>query len=326
LNRWYRIKNEPKKPFDFAQDKGVTILGIFIALWISLSRHNANIAQQQIAAAESSRDPNHPVEVYFGDSQYQSLQKMAESLGVIIYPEDQVKTLPPPEMGLGSQINIARATPVKVYDAKKLITYHTWSSTISDLLKEKSIELLGQDSSTPTISTPISYNMTVTITRVAEVEVKETETISYKTVKKNDSTLEKGKTRTDQKGINGEKVVTYKVKRIDGVEVSRDVIDTQITKQSQDEILIVGTKVVVYGSGTATWYARNATMVAASNTIPKGTMVHVVATSSGKSVNVLIDDTGIQGSAIIDLSDDAFAALAPLGAGVISVRVEKYYP
>jgi rare lipoprotein A len=83
---------------------------------------------------------------------------------------------------------------------------------------------------------------------------------------------------------------------------------------------------VVYGTGQATWYSRNATMVAASNTIPKGTLVRVVDLANGKSVVVEIDDAGIQGGAIIDLSDDAFAALAPLGAGVINVRVEKYYP
>lgn len=285
-----------------------------------------NLAQQQIAAAESYRDPNHPVEIYFGESQYQSLQAMADSLGVTIFSEDKVTALPPPEMGLGSRIIITRATKVNVTDAKVKKVYRTWQTNIRDLLKEKNIELLGKDSSLPGISTSLSFNMSVTITRVAEVEVKESENIDYKVVKQYDSSLEKGNNYISQKGNNGKKVVTYKVKRVDGAEVSRAVIDSQITKQPQNEILVVGTKVIVYGTGKATWYSRNATMVAASNTLPKGTMVRVVSLASGKSVVVEIDDSGIQSDAIIDLSDDAFAALAPLGAGVINVRVEKYYP
>jgi rare lipoprotein A len=64
-------------------------------------------------------------------------------------------------------------------------------------------------------------------------------------------------------------------------------------------------------------------MTAASNTLPYGTMVHVVNTSNGKSVDVKVVDHGIQGSAIIDLADEAFQKIAPLGQGVVQVRLEK---
>jgi rare lipoprotein A len=53
-----------------------------------------------------------------------------------------------------------------------------------------------------------------------------------------------------------------------------------------------------------------------------GTIVTVTATSSGKSVNCKVADRGpyVNGW-IIDLSKDTFSALAPLDAGVISVRL-----
>ncbi len=297
-----------------------------VTLGVVIFKLENRTSKQEIAGTETQDDPNHPVEIYYGSPEFQNLDSMVSDLAITVYPEDKTEAIPVPEMGLGSKITITRATPVKVTDAKKPFTYRTWVNTVGDLLKEKNIELLGQDSASPALTTSISYNMTVTITRVAEVEVVEKEPIDYKVVKQYDNTLEKGNNHVDQKGINGEKVVTYKVKRIDGEEVSRSIVNSEVTKQPQNEILVIGTKVIVYGTGKATWYSRNATMVAASNTIPKGTMVKVVAVSSGKSVVVEIDDAGIQSDAIIDLSDDAFAALAPLGAGVIKVRVEKYYP
>ena len=41
----------------------------------------------------------------------------------------------------------------------------------------------------------------------------------------------------------------------------------------------------------------------------------------GESIDVVINDRGPFGGRIIDLSDEAFAALAPLGQGVMDVRL-----
>jgi rare lipoprotein A len=65
-------------------------------------------------------------------------------------------------------------------------------------------------------------------------------------------------------------------------------------------------------------------MGAASNVLPRGTKVTVVNPANGKSVTLTINDSGIKGRAIIDLSFDAFAALGGTKAqGIMTVRVEK---
>jgi rare lipoprotein A len=53
-----------------------------------------------------------------------------------------------------------------------------------------------------------------------------------------------------------------------------------------------------------------------------GTEVHVTNVANGRTVTVIINDRGpyIEGR-IIDLSDDAFARLAPLGVGTVNVRI-----
>jgi rare lipoprotein A len=75
-------------------------------------------------------------------------------------------------------------------------------------------------------------------------------------------------------------------------------------------------------SGKASWYEAAPPGTCAHRTLPMGTIVTVTATASGKSVNCRVADRGpyVNGW-IIDLSKDTFSALAPLDAGVISVRL-----
>jgi len=47
----------------------------------------------------------------------------------------------------------------------------------------------------------------------------------------------------------------------------------------------------------------------------------VTSVATGASIDVVINDRGPFGGRIIDLSDEAFAALAPLSQGVMDVRL-----
>jgi len=218
--------------------EGVLILVILIAIWLTIVHQNA--AVPQVAGEAIVTDANHPVEIYYGQPQYLDLNSIADDLNVKIYPEDKVQTFPDPSFGIGSKIVITRATAIYVTDAKKLTIYRTWQKTIRELLKEKNIELLGQDSSDPSLDTWLRNNMSLTITRVAEVEVTETEPIEFQIIKKNTVDLEKGQTAIQTKGVKGEKEVTYTIKRVDGEEVSRTVKDTKVIKEPVFQVLLIG--------------------------------------------------------------------------------------
>ncbi len=64
-------------------------------------------------------------------------------------------------------------------------------------------------------------------------------------------------------------------------------------------------------------------LMAAHKTLPFGTLVKVTNVDNGKSVTVTIRDRGpyVDGR-IIDLSDTAFKEIAPIGRGVVNVRIE----
>lgn len=165
---------------------------------------------------------------------------MTYDLGIIIYPEDKTEVFPVPEWGMGSKITIERALPVMVNDANQKKVYHTWAKKVDEFLKEKNIELLGQDSIEPSLDTFLRQDMTLTITRVAEVEVTEKAPIDYKVVKRTDVDLEKGQTKIEKKGVKGEKEIVYIIRRVNGVEVAKTQKSSQIVREPENEIVIVG--------------------------------------------------------------------------------------
>ena len=75
-------------------------------------------------------------------------------------------------------------------------------------------------------------------------------------------------------------------------------------------------------SGKASWYEAAPPGTCAHRTLPMGTMVHITNTSNGRTATCKVADRGpyVNGW-IIDLAKDVFSQLAPLEAGVISVRL-----
>lgn len=78
--------------------------------------------------------------------------------------------------------------------------------------------------------------------------------------------------------------------------------------------------------GSASWYRYKNGLFAASPDFPKGTKLRVINTTNQKSVDVIVNDYGPDRSQhpdrVIDLDAVAFARLASLGQGTMSVAIE----
>jgi hypothetical protein len=77
----------------------------------------------------------------------------------------------------------------------------------------------------------------------SQAEVQEASVIPYGAVTVDDSNIDVGASAVSVGGGNGEKVVTYLVQYIDGVEVSRSVAHEEVTVQPVDEVTSIGTRV-----------------------------------------------------------------------------------
>jgi rare lipoprotein A len=102
-------------------------------------------------------------------------------------------------------------------------------------------------------------------------------------------------------------------------------------------VALLATPALASSQGNASWYGpgfhgratasgerfNSQRMTCASRSLAFGTKIRVTCLSSGKSVVVLVNDRGpYVGERIIDLSQGAFSRLAPLGRGVIRVKIE----
>lgn len=254
---------------------------------------------------------------------------IAQDLGAGPHKEDRFKSFPDIKMNIGSKVTLYRAPVLSIKDGKRSKEVRSWAETVGELFAEQKIEIGKDDKVNFSSDTEIENGTEIVITRVAITTVIEPETIKYSTVKKTNPNVEKGNKKTLQAGKNGTKNKYYLVRREDGEEVSRSLTKTEVAEAPVDEIIEYGTKVVIYGSGSASWYVRSSAMIGACNLVPRGTKLHVVNTANGKSVDIVSSGGGAfsgMGRAV-DLSTAAFEALgASLGQGIISnVRVEKYY-
>lgn len=252
-----------------------------------------------------------------------TLKDMLKKLKIDLDPIDKIKFFPDPSFGIGSRIEIIKANEVVVNDRNYYKTYRTWSKNIKDFLQEKNIPLDDDDSILPSLEEKITNKLEITITRVSVREEKEYELIEFGTVYKDDPTLERGLTKVFFSGKNGKKELTYLTKEENGKQIYKNLVQTKVIESPEDKIIYKGTKITILGKGNATWYDWISGMTAAHNSLPMGSFVLVRNNANGKEVTVKIVDRGIQGNAIIDLSADAFKLIAPLGAGRISVTLEK---
>jgi len=325
----------------------IVVVLVIITIFSQAAKGSEIIDNPNNYFGEKAEDVNgilHKVEIHPGSYLYTNNKSMIDGLNLEVYPEDKVEIFPDPSLGVGSIVKITRASIVLIVDGGEEKVFRTWKNTVGEVLAENNIQTDENDKVNPSPDTSLSMLMTdenrnvvsregrtfespiittINITRVSETEMVETEEIAYKTITKKDADLERGVTKVSQVGRTGLKKMIYSIRKENGEIVDKNLVSTEVIREPEDKIILEGTKVITYGTGIATWYDWIGGMTAASNTLPNGTMVKVINTANGKSVEVKIVDHGIQGSAVIDLSDEAYSQLAPLGTGKITVRLEK---
>ena len=227
----------------------------------------------------------------------------------------------------GASIIIKRAKNITIKEAnKKTQTYSLLDTVEQAIWENKDINLSDDDITNPARQSLISDGMEIAVIHVVIKEETKKQDIDFKTISNEDDKLGWRVKKVTQKGIKGVREIRYKVVYHDNKEISRKVLESNVVKEPTEEIVTQGTymKLGKANKGQGTWYAWKGGLFAASTTLPRGAYAKVTNTENGKSVVVQINDYGPQGKGrIIDLDKVAFEKLAPLGAGVIGVKVEQ---
>ncbi|MDE6722944.1 MAG: G5 domain-containing protein [Eubacterium sp.] len=159
----------------------------------------------------------------------------------------------------GLVVNYDDDTPIQdgmviTVDSPKIVTINadgktynlgTANSSVADLIAEAGITLGDNDYTEPSLNTFSEDGMEINVYRVEIKTVTKNEKIAHKTKTINDSTLDKGKTKIETKGVDGERSATYRITYINGVESEKREVTSTVLKEPVTAVKRVGTKTVV---------------------------------------------------------------------------------
>jgi len=237
-----------------------------------------------------------------------------------IFPSPDTKIFP------GGNIIIRRAMSVVIEVDGQNIRLDTLGTTVQDAVTEAKITLSHADKISADINSLLSPNLNIKITRINFEDITVYEDIPFQTIQKEDNTVLWRKKQTKQAGETGVREKTYKITYTNGKETNRALLGTKIAKQPVSQIDVVGTKIIVgkIQQGAATWYENGSDLTCASLDFAHGKYLRVTNRANGKSVIVLVNDSGPYGKGrIIDLNKKAFQKIGDIGTGVINVKVEE---
>jgi uncharacterized protein YabE (DUF348 family) len=202
----------------------------------------------------------------------------------------------------------------------------TNATSVGELLSAMGIEPDRSDRVLPSPSAPLSPNATIRFVSI-DVRVRERRVpIPYTVSTRYTDELRPGQIRTLRAGLDGLLLERYRLRIVNGRVVERDLLGREVLREAVAAQRLVGREESQLGGvqvGEASWYsfAPGDGLTAAHPWLPFGTVVTVTNLANGRTVQVVINDRGPFGGRIIDLSDQAFAAIAPLGQGVCQVRL-----
>jgi rare lipoprotein A (peptidoglycan hydrolase) len=166
--------------------------------------------------------------------------------------------------------------------------------------------------------------MAITVVRITNGDTETvTEMVPFAVERRDDPNLPKGQEVVAQEGVPGTAAATYRLTKADGIEMAREPISRVPIVPPTPQIVMVGTALPYQRIGTASWYASpfGSDSCATKEYVPRGTIVRVTNLDTGASTTCRVADR-VEANRVVDLDDDVFRQLAPLGQGVFNARID----
>ena len=163
--------------------------------------------------------------------------------GITLYIADQVT--PELEKAPADQMTILikRALPIKLLVDGVSIDARTNAALVGDALAELNAPLFGLDYVLPPAESAISENMTIEIVRVTEDIVTESALIDFALTTRLDDGLDLDDVAVVQQGKAGRQETRYRVRYENGVEISRERLESTMVEAPVDKIVAYGSRI-----------------------------------------------------------------------------------
>ena len=208
-------------------------------------------------------------------------------------------------------------------------SYLTNAASVAELLGALDVRTSGLDVVRPAPTTMLWPGMDVEVVRIRRVVETVVVAVPFETLIQYSRDLDDGGLRILQEGRVGRAERTYRVTLRNGGEVSRLVLADRPLLEPRSRIEVRGAARRHLADsgvqrGQASWsHCAGEAFSAAHPSLPEGTEVTVRNVGNGRQITVVINERGPHEARgpVIALCSTAFAAIAPLGQGVLDVRI-----
>ena len=142
----------------------------------------------------------------------------------------------------GLAVDVATLKTVTVEVAGKKREVKTTGTTVADALAAAKVKADKDDKLSVAADEALEAGDTIRYTKVDVRSVQKKEKVSFSTVRKNSSSLTRGKTKVDTTGRAGTRTITVREVREDGKVTSRKETSRKVTTQPRSQVVLVGTK------------------------------------------------------------------------------------
>jgi uncharacterized protein YabE (DUF348 family)/3D (Asp-Asp-Asp) domain-containing protein len=175
----------------------------------------------------------------------ETVKGFLENQNIELKEHDEMSVSLDDELKEDMTIAVDEAFKVAVNDGGKQNDIWTTSTTVAGFLEQQNIQLGELDRVEPGKNESVKANSEINVIRVEKVTDVVEEPIDYATIKKNDSSMQKGTEKVVEDGQEGKQEKHYEVVLENGKEVSRELKKTDVVKESSDKIVAVGTQVIM---------------------------------------------------------------------------------
>lgn len=176
-------------------------------------------------------------EGYTGDTVGQLIENAGVELGSLDAVTPSVQT----QVWEDTDVEITEMKSIYIVDNNVARNYVVPAGSVADAAAFAGVEL-GSEDTLSNSKQDVEDGMIISVDRVTYETVEKTETVEFTVEEKETSELYVGETEVETEGKDGEKLVTYEQKLVNGEVVKTTKVGEEITKKAQNKVVLVGTK------------------------------------------------------------------------------------
>jgi len=178
-------------------------------------------------------------------------------------PQDKISVDMDEELKDGMNIVISRARKITINSDGRDIVFLTTASDVKSALGEAQIQIGEKDRVSPELSTEITGDTRIAVTRVEEKIVKQEMKMDFTNQVRKSDELDKGLVKVVKNGSPGLKELSIKVIFENGIEVKREICEENVLKEPVNGLIEEGTRTTFVSSrGQVTRFVRALKMTA----------------------------------------------------------------